>query len=216
MSIAVSLEVAGVVGYFWDSYRWSQHLLAATNDTHCTTCCQECPEGTKCTEEGVVLEHLPVKRGWWRPDKAATDVYECDYSDACTGGMDVDRQCERRGHKESVLCEVCKSGFRFDVVRLRCVNCSASITATDALAMTALLLLFVGMAVCVARCLGVRLHMLCDMKIIVQTIHKPTIARACEIVDTKDLDDEKATERRRSMLTKLKIVVATCECISVF
>ncbi|KAJ8600702.1 hypothetical protein CTAYLR_008326 [Chrysophaeum taylorii] len=202
-----------VAGYYWDSYRWTETGRAdfIASGSQCTTCCRRCGPGLSCDREGTRLERLPVKRGFWRPDRAASQVYECDYEDACAGGDQVDSQC-RKGHKKgSVLCEVCENSFRYDVARRRCVDCRAGGGATLAIVFFLACVLAVGF---ILKLLGIRPSTLCDASVITQTLHKPTVARVCEIGQRSTTeggggDSSPSASWRQSLFTKLKILVAT-------
>jgi len=39
--------------------------------------CQLCLFGTDCSSDGIIVERLPVRRGFWRPSLVSTDVREC-------------------------------------------------------------------------------------------------------------------------------------------
>ena len=51
--------------------------------------CRACPEGVKCDTPGK-LESLELASGWYRPEFASREVYQCDSTSACVGGVGGD------------------------------------------------------------------------------------------------------------------------------
>ena len=70
--------------------------------------CSACPQGTDCTEDGVTLQSLPLRRGFYRRGPHSPEVLRCPDADAncsrgevecwqsssgCRGGSDPDTPC---------------------------------------------------------------------------------------------------------------------------
>ncbi|GMH93508.1 hypothetical protein TL16_g12646 [Triparma laevis f. inornata] len=112
--------------------------------------CLPCPEGTSCTEKGLVVQTIPVLAGYWRSDFMSYNVVKCRKDVACPqepvstieqwaneSGVEVPRnltadeeedllldasQCED-GH-EGPLCDVCKDGYAKSTYSDICQTCN--------------------------------------------------------------------------------------------
>ena len=100
--------------YYWDNWTWKSWLKKGENG-QCTNCCVRCTnacgvseerECVDCASDGVVLESLRVKRGWWRATNKSQTVYECS-THGCRGGTST---------KESEQCKRGYVGFVFPVL----------------------------------------------------------------------------------------------------
>lgn len=85
--------------------------------------CKICPEGTLCRDAGVIIEELPLKKGYWRSDFNSSNVVQCYIEEACSQSPStktvestnpIDDQCAD-GHTGPV-CNVCLPGFAKDVL----------------------------------------------------------------------------------------------------
>ena len=117
----------------------SQHLTSNSKHTNCSHClagfysrptssgfeCDECPRDTvKCEEQGVDMDSLELRAGYYRYDfnTPASYVLQCPYGkEACLGGKVAGDACCANGYT-SVLCAACSDGFFLLVDK--CNSCS--------------------------------------------------------------------------------------------
>ena len=76
-----------------------------------------------CDTAGAVLETLDVKRGWWRATPTSLKVYECPYDRSCRGGNSTERRMECFPGHRGALCGACTSRYNYDIARNRCASC---------------------------------------------------------------------------------------------
>ena len=213
------------------------------NGAQCVGCCMRCEDicdvddedCVVCDRDGSVLETLVVKRGWWRVTRTSLTVYECPLDKSCRGGSSVD-DSERcfQGHF-GALCGACRKGYDFDIARNRCARC---IGAGDMLIRAGFLLLQVAL-VCAFLLLlckwlfpNVSLRTIffflmkenaldgvgaeTEMNVVndAEDEQKDDAQQAQEAQSDADEDNQEKRHLRRSVLTKLKIIVAACQIAS--
>ncbi|KAJ8614287.1 hypothetical protein CTAYLR_001173 [Chrysophaeum taylorii] len=114
-------------GYYWDTIHWELYGKDAleSNDEQCTDCCVDCDDddGLDCDTDGVVLEGLEVKSGYWRATALSTKTYECSLSHACEGGNDTRTSVQCSHGNKGALCGACKRNYDFDPVANKCLKC---------------------------------------------------------------------------------------------
>ena len=205
----------------------------------CVECCVRCEDicdkdddddCVSCDDAGQVLESLDIQRGWWRATKDALKVYECDLERACRGGRssDTEQKCFR-GHI-GALCGACDDGFDYDIARNRCAKC---VSTRKMIARAGnLFMLIVFLSAVVALLLyahGKKWHFKV-MFLVMQEQARGGLSLGSEVkamdhfANTVDeefeqrVDDVDVKRRRRSLrrslLTKLKIIVAAWQIAS--
>ncbi|CAN0516643.1 unnamed protein product, partial [Laminaria digitata] len=69
-------------------------------------------EGVDCDSPGATLASLPIRQGYWRPDRESLVVHECFSSKACAGKTEIssaDDYCQD-GYN-GPYCSVCSEGY---------------------------------------------------------------------------------------------------------
>ena len=75
--------------------------------------CVKCPtDGTNCDKEGITLEELPLKSGYWRSGTQSFLIEQCYTADACSQANSS--QCSEGHH--GVLCNVCLPDYTMGVL----------------------------------------------------------------------------------------------------
>ena len=89
--------------------------------------CKVCPPEADCDTHGVLLETLPLQRGFWRAHARSLDIRACYRRNACGGGDNATASSAENGSYcekgyRGVLCDVCDQGFVL-LVDDSCVDC---------------------------------------------------------------------------------------------
>ena len=107
-----------------------------------TVSCAPCTAGAACPAmSGVTLEHLPLKRGYYRTSTSSSDLRRCpDFgnSSGCIGGwVDGEGPCASwlRG-PYCRLCNVTDTSRYYDATRSACVPCEGGVEAPLAIAIS--------------------------------------------------------------------------------
>ena len=92
--------------------------------------------------KGMTTSLLKLERGYWRTGKDSLNVLPCLSKEHCLGGTDQGDYCAE-GHG-GPLCAICKDGFSAVGTgeNLACYKCDGSATASVALGVSVILLLF--------------------------------------------------------------------------
>ena len=88
--------------------------------------CEKIVNGVEENEEGMSLEFLYLKAGFWRTNSNSTDIRDCPVEAACIGGNHTTSYC-RTGHG-GPYCNLCDEGYSKDVFGL-CQECQTSTTS---------------------------------------------------------------------------------------
>ncbi|KAJ8605816.1 hypothetical protein CTAYLR_000574, partial [Chrysophaeum taylorii] len=219
---STSRTAALQASYYWDSVRYAAY---EQQEAQCTECCVQCdsacPDDDDACHEcedrrGVItLESYPVQRGYWRATPLSTKVYECELRGACRGGNDTktSAQCAR-GHY-GALCGACRAHFDYSQLRNKCVKCGGPAINMVGSAGTLIIVLLIFVTI-VSRFLMRRfgLHGTC------WRVFEEILTGRFEFIEAvssweqqqqqqQSADSErKQRERFRSIMTKLKIVIA--------
>lgn len=79
--------------------------------------------GYDCTGDGITVENLPIKPGFWRSSSVSLEILKCNVEYACIGGSNIedsDSYCDT-GHM-GPYCQVCVDGYRKGVNE-QCIKC---------------------------------------------------------------------------------------------
>ena len=206
--------------YFWNSDVYKKILH---NDRQCVDCCQRCEESCTidkkcihCDRNGSTLLALDLKRGFWRPTNRSTTVEPCVPQNACPGGKEV-ASC-KPGHT-GALCGACADNYATDP-RGHCVRCRPQILIKVAGNLALILLLVVALIMFApchhGRSLSMRLidHWMDEMNLRRRGEAKeeePAEDYKEAIDETKDERSVRREKLRKSLVTKIKILIAALQ-----
>ena len=82
--------------------------------------CYECPEGASCTEEGITIDTMQIKSGYYRFDEFSDKIYPCLRAEHnCEGGSGSRCKVGSLGP----TCAFCESDYYLDTTDSACVEC---------------------------------------------------------------------------------------------
>jgi len=233
---------ACIRSYFWNSLYWTDDFDRGLvqNGTQCVDCCSRCEDVcdveddgpcVKCDDDGAELETLEVKRGWWRATKHALEVYACPLDRSCRGGSSTaDSERCYDGHV-GALCGACDENYDFDVARNRCVGCTSAgevLVRSGNLCLVGLIAGLVGLALYARYCNRKRWRWQAAWVWLKESALQGALSASTDLgvaegiseaIDEGDevQDDDRARRKqrfRKSVLTKLKIIVAAMQIAS--
>lgn len=105
--------------------------------------CMSPTEKTNCTYEGVTLETLPIRPGYWRSSASSGEIRWCYTQSVCVGGTDPAAYC-REGHM-GAFCHTCKPEFHKDPTGI-CQPCEGA-WGLSMLRLLGVLILLIGLLV---------------------------------------------------------------------
>lgn len=79
--------------------------------------------GYDCARDGITVEQLPIKPGFWRSSSVSLDILKCNVESVCRGGSNIensDSYCETGNM--GPYCQVCVDGYRRGV-KEECIKC---------------------------------------------------------------------------------------------
>ena len=114
--------------------------------------CAKVPEGVKTTVDGLDLENLDIKKGFWRTSKNSSDIVQCMVEEHCLGGNETDKQC-KKGHK-GPMCGACSPGHASigSGPSLKCVSCEDGNAEATVFFGFAVFAFFVGLLMVISCC----------------------------------------------------------------
>ena len=98
------------------------------NEVSCIPCVTYLQEsdgetGYDCERDGVTVEKLPIKPGFWRSSNKSLTIFQCNIDSACIGGDEIensDSYCETGNI--GPYCQVCGDGYRKSISE-KCIKC---------------------------------------------------------------------------------------------
>ena len=193
--------------YFWNRIDYEE-------ESTCVECCERCEDSCEidddcihCDKNGSTLLYLDLRRGWWRASRESSKVYPC-VLDGCRGG---NGSLCTDGHT-GALCGACTDKYDFDVAKNKCVQCSSNLLLRAGNMLV--LLIFIGILIAIvmsAPCHHGRSLSKHLFDIFLDELDLPGRDEA----DTKEPEEDPRAQKReklrKSLLTKLKIIIAALQ-----
>ena len=84
--------------------------------------CKKCPLGINCNIEGVTVNTMNLKQGFWRDNIDSTVIHRCLSIEHCLGGIGL-TECGINRDSNSPLCSLCQDGYSARTSISLCEQC---------------------------------------------------------------------------------------------